>query len=187
MRNALIEEYKTLRDEIITHIKLKRQMVGLSGTVVVIAITFCEKTAASISYDLLGVLLLILLVPIFLVYRAECFSIAKIASYIEKRIESKVEGLNWAGANINRPSRRGLRIFDIRSSTTEAMYFLMLLMVSWGVPCYLKKSSLSTVAIIIMSMFSCVYLFNAFLVFKYYSYRKDCDDMWVIKNEENKK
>ncbi len=178
----MLEEYNTLREELLLHIKLERQVLALSGTVAFVAFTFCAKFATVVPYDLYGVILLLLLTPIFLVYRAESFTIAKIASYIENCIESKVDGLNWTGHNINKPARRSWRVLDLSSTATGAIYFLILLLLSWGLPLYLKGKYLSIPATVAMAALSAVYLVNAVLLLSYRHYRRYWDSIWHRKS-----
>ena len=146
MPNGLIEEYKSLREELLLHIKLERQILALSGTVFFIVFGVLNQVGTKLDHDLWGIILMALITPLFLLYRGEVFSIAKIASYIEKFIEPKVKGLEWTGTHIKARPRYGKQIFTWTSfrgnpHQTTSIYFMVLLAISWAVPWYLKGAN----------------------------------------------
>jgi hypothetical protein len=181
LQNASLEEYKTLREELLLHIKVINQIIVSSGALYFVALTFLSKI--DVNYDLSGILLLSLLIPLFFKYRYEVFTIAKIASYIEKCIETKIDGLNWTGLHMQSLSKH-------RSSFTlltflggvwrnaEVFYFLILLTLTWLLPLYLKKAFYSVGATVIMLILTAVYIYNFVVLRKYAEYRSDWDRTW---------
>ena len=182
-QNVLLEEYKTLREELMLHIKLEKQILALSGTLYFLALTFFSKLETSIDYDLCSIILILLLTPLFIIYRVEVFSIAKIASYIEKCIEPKAKGLNWTRLHIRALPTHGKkcfnwRTFEISSSAVIGIYFLVLLALSWVFPIYLKGSFLSLFPTIVMVPFSLIYIYNFLILLNYRKYRKGWESIW---------
>lgn len=185
---ALLEEYKTLREELLLHIKGTNQILISSGTLAFVALAFLIKI--DVDYDVCGILLLLLLTPLFFKYRNEVFSIARIATYIEKRIEVKVEGLNWTTqyneACATHPSCfRFHRYLRKVSPHAEVYYFLILLAMTWSLPVYLKKAFYSGSTIVIMSVLSAVYIYNYILLRKYRQYRSFWEQIWSGKQRSD--
>lgn len=180
MNSNIIEEYKTLREEVLLHIRMERQILALSGTVFFVVVAFLSK--AGVSPSLWGVLLMALITPIFLLYREEVCAIAKIASYIHYCIEPRVEGLEWAHAHIDAIPKYGKDIFirpslELSPSRVIGAYFLVLLAVSWALP-FIKDSHMSPGLAVVMSVLSAVYLINFVCLLRYRQYREKWDTIW---------
>lgn len=104
MSEAVLEEYRALREEILLHLRLRRQVVALSGSLFFVVLGFLAQSKDLVAYDLWGILCLLILLPLIMIYRYEVFAIARIASYIERFIEPRVEGLTWTRANVEAAS-----------------------------------------------------------------------------------
>ena len=102
--SQIIEEYKTLREELMLHMKLQRQALAFSGTAFFAILALLAKTDRSIDPEILGIGLLSIITPMFMLFLSESYRIAEIATYIEARIEPKVTGLEWTRLNAaNKP------------------------------------------------------------------------------------
>ena len=183
MLNVLLEEYRTLREELLLHIRQERQIVVVSGTVYFAMLAFLAKFGQTLSVDLWGIAPIVFLTPLFLLYRAELFSIAKIASYIGRFIEPEAKGLRWTRANIESSSKFGNKLFGwfpFRVSPHQAigLYFIVLLFISWVVPPYLKGQWPSWLALSIMAGLSLVYIANFVSLIRYRSHRLKWEKIW---------
>ena len=52
LKDVLLEEYKTLREEILLHMKLEKQIFAISGTLYFLALTFMTGLKMDTNYDL---------------------------------------------------------------------------------------------------------------------------------------
>ena len=178
---AVLEEYKTLREEILLHIKLEKQVFALSGTLYFLVLSFMTSSKINVNHDYSGVILLLLITPLFVIYRTEHFTIGKIASYIEKCIESKVDGLDWtrlhSQSHLRYPSKF-LKWILLSSNTAVSIYFIVLLLLSWLIPAYLKGSFYSRLSLTIMVLLSLVYLWNFIVSLNFRRYRAVWEETW---------
>lgn len=182
MTNGLLEEYRTLREEILLHIRLERQILALSGTVFFVGLAFLDQARSSLAPDLWGVLLIGLLTPLFLLYRAELFAIAKIAAYVQICIEPKVEGLEWTGAHIKAMPIHGVHEFprpgfEVPPHRAIAAYFVALFGTAWSVPFLLGEPPSWTV-LGVMSILSIISFANLVSLFRFRSYRARWEKVW---------
>jgi hypothetical protein len=182
--NLLIEEYKTLRSELLLHMKQSQQVLAWSGTIAVATVGLCLKAVDIIPKEYSGLILLAIITPITLVYKHECFVIGKIASYIQHRIEPVLVDLNWTTDNFLKPNPSGLRILDFRSSSIGSIYFSVLLAGSWIFPWSLTGKLPNTTSIIIMSIFSVIYAINVITLFCYKHYRNGWDKIWELAHSD---
>lgn len=189
-QEALLEEYKTLREELLLHIKGINQILISSGTLAFVALTFLIKIG--VNYDVCGIVLLLLLLPLFFKYRNEVFSIARIVTYLEKRIEARVEGLNWT-TQYNEACAKYRSCFRFHrclrkvSPHAEVYYFMVLLVMTWLLPVYLKKAFYSGSTTVIMAILSVVYIYNYILLRKYREYRSVWEQIWSGKQGNNRR
>jgi len=191
--DPLIEEYKALREEILLHIKFERQILAISGTVFFVALAFLTQLSVELDRDLWGVILIGLMTPLFLLYRVEVMTIAKISSYIQKFIESKVEDLEWTGAHIEAIPKFGRGLFhwwllDIGASRVIGFYFLILLSIAWALPWYLDGERPSWFALGIMLALSVLYIANFISLLFYRSFRARWEAIWEksLRTRSNK-
>lgn len=183
MSDVLLEEYKTLREELLLHVKLERQILALSGTLAFLVLTFMTRIGAVHNYDLWGVTLVVLLTPVFIIYRMEVFAVAKIASYIELCIESRIPDLCWTTRHIRSHPTFGSQLWScgvvkLDSLTAIGIYFLVLLALSWAIPIWLKGTMPSLPALLVMIPFSTVYIINFITLKQYKSYRDEWSNIW---------
>ncbi len=179
--SILMEEYKTLREELLLHIRVINQILISSGTLAFVALTFLIKM--DVDYDVCGIVLLLLLIPLFFKYRDEVFYIARIASYIEKRIEQRLDELNWT-TQYNRACATHPSCFRFHRYLTgvlphaEVCYFMILLAMTWLLPVYLNESFYSPSTILIMGVLSAIYIYNYFILRQYRKYRLNWENIW---------
>ncbi len=181
MQDALLEEYKTLREEILLHVLLEKQIFALSGTLYFLALTFMTGLKMDTNFDLLGIILLLLLIPLFIIYRNEVFTIGKIASYIEKCIEPNVKYLDWTRLHIRSTPKyesKFLKWTVWPSYIGVSIYFIILFLLSWLIPIYLKGSFYSLRSLAIMGVLSLVYMHNFIILINYKKYRTAWEKVW---------
>jgi len=187
IESTLLEEYKTLREELLLHIRVINQILISSGTLAFVALTFLIKI--DVAYDVCGIVLLLLLIPLFFKYRDEVFSIARIATYIEKRIEQRVEGLNWT-TQYNRACAAQPSCFRFHRYLTrtlphaEVCYFMILLVMTWLLPIYLNESFYSWSTTLIMGLLSAIYVYNYLILRKYRKYRQTWEKTWETSTSD---
>lgn len=182
LHSARLEEYKSLREEVLLHIKLERQILALAGTIFFLALTFLAKALPESHADIWSIVIMILLTPLFALYRAELFAIAKIASYIEEFIEPQVEGLKWTGTHIQglkRFDKAGPRVrFKISSHEAASIYFVVLLVVAWSLPWVFDACTPSWPTISGMAILSFIYILNLASLLRYGSHRERWQNVW---------
>ena len=190
LHSARLEEYKSLREEVLLHIKLERQILALTGTVFFLALTFAAKFLPESHADIWSIVIMILLTPLFALYRAELFAIAKIASYIEEFIEPNVKGLRWTGTHI-----QGVKRFDkasprapfkISSHQAAGIYFVVLLVVAWALPWVFDGCTPSWTSLGAMAILSFIYILNLASLLRYGSHRERWQNVWkTIASEDS--
>ncbi|MEM7456984.1 MAG: hypothetical protein AAF456_21755, partial [Planctomycetota bacterium] len=148
MKNIL-EEYKTLREELMLHVRLERQIVGLSSTLIFVVLGVFANLDNPALNQLCGLTLLMLLAPITLLYTHETFAIAKIASYIQQHIESRVPNLSWTTKHIEGLNRFATsqdrhpwyrRVPHLSVRICVLLYFSTLTVLAWSLPFYFEAS-----------------------------------------------
>lgn len=185
---CLLEEYRSLREEMLLHLKLERQILALSGSLFFLILNFLRVSKdLNIDFTLYGVILQLSLLPLYVIFRVEVLTNAKIASYIQVCIEPKISTLSWTGLNIKATpefyKRAGWGI-DFARHFGSNLYFLILLVLSWFIPLHLKGSffdlykTCDLTVFIAMVILSLVYLENFFRLKSYIKKRKIWVNIW---------
>lgn len=186
---AVLEEYRTLREELLLHMKWGRQIVAASGPLFFIAVGGFLQFESSEATVVLGLVLLLVLVPLFLIYRAEVFSIARIASYIEKCIEPSVDGLRWTRANaasrIEHPKSK-VRKFASRVMAPPTLrggvilYFAIMVALAWWLPVHLLGHWYPGIVTVAMAALTAIFLWNCVLLALYRIRRRAWEEAWKV-------
>ncbi len=94
---VLLEEYRTLREELLLHYRLSRQAIVWMSTAFVALVGLFLKFEPPVSWKLASSVHTLLLIPFLSLYQHERTKIIRIASYLEVCIEPHSEELNWSG------------------------------------------------------------------------------------------
>lgn len=182
--NYSIEEYKTLREEILLRVRLQFQAVIFSGTAFFLALTFLSRMEPyKFNVEYWGLMLLLMINPFYLMYRMHVFAIAKIASYIEKCIEPDHDGLNWTGSHIlsssinNYENLSFLDKFNV-SINIISMYFFTMTLISWVLPWKLNSGAPSIWVLAAMGFLTLIIIGNYISLRNYKTHRKAWMDIW---------
>ena len=174
----MLEEYRTLREELLMHLKQSHQVLFWSGSIVAATLGIFFRSSSSIPPDYAGLALLTILTPIVMVYRHESFIVGKIASYIQHRIESKTDGLNWTKANFNKLKNSYYGNFELHSTSIGSVYFAVLFALAWVlILAYFSKET-GFIIISFSTILSFIFLLNIGLLIRYKPYRRNWDLTW---------
>jgi len=185
MSNAILEEYRTLREELLLNITLERQILTISSTIYFAILAFLCKFGNNISVGMWSIILLLVITPHFLLYRAVLFKIGNIASYIEKFIESEVKELRWTQAYIEAIPKFGKRVFgkwsfNLSKHQVIGIYYLIFLFISCFVPPYFTGKIFSPSAMCIIGILSLINIVNFIMLMRYRSFRQKWEKIWDL-------
>lgn len=182
--NYSLEEYRTLREELLLHLKMSIQVLIWAGAAVAAVLGILAKMESEAANSLfvlenwIGLLLLAVVTPFVIVYRQERFTIARIATYIEVRFEKNIPDLCWTTKNAEYKKEK----FGSGSKGASAVYFLTLISLSFAIPFLNGTFDLAILMNqIIAALMSVVALFNIGLIYTLYRYsgaRSKCLEKW---------
>ncbi len=189
----LIDEYRTLREELMLHMKQEWQVIGASATLAFVVVGVFAKIDDPVAYQLSGLALQMLLAPLSMIYTHESFAIAKIASFLQKNVERELTGLSWTTQHIVALSRFAERekehswherVSNVPIRLAVILYFSLLLVLSWALPFYLAEGILPLSIALAMCVPTVMVIFNLLKLKAYNEHRSEWDSIWEELSED---
>lgn len=137
--DIILEEYKTLREELLLHSAQKRQVIIWLTTAYIALTGVILKYGEFLNCDIASTILLLLLIPFISLYQDESDCIGSIASYIENYIEMKLPDLKWTKSNVESLDLPIYKLF-LDSIIGKKSIFYLFGILSWLLPYFVFEN-----------------------------------------------